>query len=142
MFQSILIPLDGSPESEKALDYARRALDGEEGGRLVLLRVLEVPQVSAWTSIDMLEAHEEEQRIVTDYMERIRSARFPAGTKVETKIHPGPHAAQAIAETAEKEQVEAIIMTSHGRTGLGRFFLGSVTEKVLRTVSLPVLIVR
>ncbi len=142
MFKKILVPLDGSPESEKALEFAQKAASEQGGAHLILLRVLEVPQVSTWTSVDLIEAHQEEKRIVNDYMDHLKADRFPEGISVEIEIHNGPNPAVAIAETAEQHGVDAIFMSSHGRTGLGRFLLGSVTEKTLRLAHCPVLVVR
>jgi nucleotide-binding universal stress UspA family protein len=62
-------------------------------------------------------------------------------TKVDTAVWYGP-AAAAIIESARFKKADLIVMSSHGRSGLGRLMLGSVAESVLRGTTVPVCIVR
>ena len=74
-----------------------------------------------------------------DYLERV-AKNFPVG-KVQCTVRKG-NAAEAIIEVAAAEKQTLIAMATHGRSGLDRWLLGSVAEKVLRAASNPTLVVR
>jgi nucleotide-binding universal stress UspA family protein len=140
MYKTILVPLDGSNESEKALAAAKAMLSHTDKGRLILLRVLEIPAASSWTSFDVIRAHEEEKRFIEQYLEETKAKLdLPA---VETIAHPGPSPARAIAEIVESHKVDLIAMTCHGRSAFHQFILGSQTEMTLRVARCSVLVVR
>lgn len=140
MYKKILIPLDGSDESEKALSTAESLLAGKEDGELLLLRVLDIPTGKSWTSHNVLAAHEAEKAEVTTYLESIKAKlSYP---RVEILINNGPSAAQVIADVAAERGVDLIAMTCHGRSALHQFILGSQTEKTLRLARCSVLVVR
>ncbi len=142
----VLIPLDGSALSESALE-AGLALAALVGGAVLLLRV--VPIVSA-EDVARLNAHERglgsrlQEDICEDatrYLHAVAAAHARPGLALETKVLIGP-AAYAIVKHAEQEGFDAIVMATHGRTGLRRWAYGSVTEKVLRSASASTLVVR
>lgn len=140
MYKKILVPLDGSSESEKALGAAKAMLLEAQVGELLILRVLENPAGRSWTSVDVLRVSEEEKQSVVQYLENIKSKLdFPS---VELLTHPGPSPAQAIADVAKEHNVDLIAMTCHGRSALHQFILGSQTERTLRLAQCSVLVVR
>ncbi len=140
MYKKILVPLDGSDESEKALATAKSLLTASGGGELLLLRVLDIPTGKSWTSHNVLAAHETEKEAVTSYLEEIRAKlTYP---QVEILIQNGPSPAQVIADVAAERGVDLIAMTCHGRSALHQFILGSQTEKTLRLARCSVLVVR
>lgn len=140
MYNRILVPLDGSQYAEKALSAAKKLLASAKEGHLVLLRVSEVPSASSWTAHDVLQAQETEKRLYQQYLDGISAGLdLPS---VETIVHPGPSAAQAVAEMVKSKNIDLVAMTSHGRSALHRFMLGSETEKTLRLVGCSVLVVR
>ena len=131
----ILVPLDFSDCSKKALEYAI-PFAKHFGAELNLLHVVEpyppVPEMVAYDSKDIDESREELQRLqkgLGDFVSSSISLR--SGT---------PHL--EIAEAAREAGADLIIIATHGRKGFTRMFLGSTTEKVMRNASCPVLIVR
>lgn len=142
MYKRVLVPLDGSDESEGSLGPAQEILQTFAGDKLILLRVLEIPASRSWTSTDILRAKDEETQAVSAYLERVQSRLELTTADVEIVIHPGPSPAQAIADTAAREKIDLIVMTSHGRSALHQFLLGSQTEKTLRLAPCSVLVVR
>ena len=139
MFKKILLPLDGSPESEKALPKVKAML-AESPGELILLRVCEVPSASTWTASDVIRAQESEKQVIGQYLEGVKAGLgLPS---VEIIIHPGPSPAQAIAEVAKAHQVDLVAMTCQGRSAFHQLMIGSQTEKTLRLVGCSVLVVR
>ena len=134
----IIVPLDGSPLAEAALPYAThiaRACDVP----IVLLRA----QPPVWTageaiSPEVLEALEEEARsYLRDVAERVRAD----GVTVRAAFSPLHSAVDAIEQLARERPGALIVMNTHGRSGLGRTLLGSVTDRVVRSATAPVLVV-
>lgn len=136
-FEKILVPLDGSRLAEaalwKAIELAKPA------ARLFLLRAAEAYAMPGADPVDaQVSAVREAEEYLGTVAERVREAGI---SKVETHVWYGP-AAAAITEAAGVHDVDLIVMSSHGRSGLGRLFLGSVTESVLRGTTTPVLVFR
>jgi nucleotide-binding universal stress UspA family protein len=134
----ILVPLDGSTFAEAAL---RKALDlaGDEGETISLLRATEAyPRLGA----DPVDAQVRAIREAEEYLAAVvRRFKRRGRRRIETHVWYGP-AAAAIVEAAETQKADLIVMSTHGRSGLGRLILGSVTESVLRGTTVPILIVR
>ena len=134
----ILVPLDGSTLAEVAL---RKVVDlaAEDGGTISLLRATE-----AHTSLnaDPVDAQVMAVREAEGYLAAVaRRLRRRGRRRIETHVWYGP-AAAAIVEAAATQKADLIVMSTHGRSGLGRLILGSVTESVLRGTTIPILIVR
>jgi nucleotide-binding universal stress UspA family protein len=132
----ILVPLDGSPLAETAL---RPAVDlaSSLGASVLLLRAAEAHGLPG---SDPAEAQVKVVREAKEYLDSVKR-RFRGGVKagMTTSVWYGTPA-EAIAEAARVNQVDMIIMTTHGRSGLGRMLLGSVTESVLRGTPTPILV--
>ncbi len=134
MFKRILVPLDGSPLSERALEPTL-ALSQQTRAELLLVRVPTADTLSFAVS----EAKQSElTQDVLVYLETIRKSHEQPQFKIRTQVLDGD-VASAIVDTARNEQVDLIVMSTHGYSGLTRWVLGSVTEKVLRTASCPVI---
>jgi nucleotide-binding universal stress UspA family protein len=139
----ILVPLDGSPVAEQVLDpvaAVAQALDA----RLVLLRV---PIVQASGSLigewhlPLDGAFETTGQTARAYLDRVAEQLQAQGIQVFTAIRTGA-VADSIVDYAEANQIDLIAMCTHGRTGLGRWTLGSVADRVLRAGGVPILLVR
>lgn len=137
----ILVPLDGSEVSEKALEPAA-GLARRHGGELLLLRALapEVPtsQGGALASLALL-WKQQEQAGAREYLDRLTLRVQAPHVRALSPIGP---VACAIAETARREHCDLLVMTSHGRDGMSRWLLGSVAETTLRHSNCPVLLLR
>lgn len=138
MYDRILVPVDGSEPSERAVSEAinlARSFDAD----LVFLYVVDVEAVSidsyAGDVLERLEAHGKEA--VANAEERADDAGVTAVTVVREGI---PH--RVITDVANEEDASMVVMGTHGRTGLGHVLLGSVTERVIRSSPVPVLTVR
>jgi nucleotide-binding universal stress UspA family protein len=143
MFDKIVIPLDGSPRAELILSQVAKILRRKDS-RIVLLRVVDIPEISRFEharratyetvrGAERAEAH----RYVHELARRFEDG----GIRVQARIAEGP-AAGTILDVAKEEEATLIAMTTHGRTGLPRWFAGSVAEKVVRASPVPVLLVR
>jgi nucleotide-binding universal stress UspA family protein len=142
MYKKILIPLDGSETTENVLPYAR-ALAKRLGIPVELLAVVDFTEmarsVSAADGLFLDRLANDEARRSGVYLAGI-SQSF-SGIAARCLVKQG-RAADIIVEIAAAEKDTLIMMATHGRSGLNRFFLGSVTEKVLRATSSPLLVVR
>lgn len=141
MLKHILVPLDGSALAEKALDYAVQILAPKR--RITLLSVIEVPDiVNTFNPLPTnLMLVEENLASAREYLERVaKSLRKDHELRVNIETKVGKPA-EVINEIAETEFVDAIVMSTHGRTGVERFIFGSITQKVLSTMPCPVFVV-
>ena len=136
--ERILVPLDGSALAEAAIEAA---LDLGHGmaSTLVLLRAAEAHTLPGADPTDeQVAVVREAEQYLADVAERLTSR----GVKdVDTSVWYGP-AATAVIEAAKLKKADLIVMSTHGRSGLGRLILGSVAESVLRGTMTPVCIVR
>ena len=144
MYETVLFPTDGSDPSLRALDYAFDLAD-TYGATLHALYVVDTTYPYGdfdGGGVDpepLLRAlREEGDRALDDVEERAESAGIPL---VRASRESG-HVHRAILEYADDNDVDVIVMGTHGRRGLGRWILGSVTERVVRAADVPVLTVR
>ncbi len=145
-FKRILVPLDGSSLSERALPVAR-ALAQKFESQIILLRVLDIPNPTVSTShIEatiglMREARQYALQEAQSYLETIQQELYEKGFKSRFMLRDRSPAA-GILDVASSEHVDLIVMSSHGRGGLARWISGSVAERTARHSPCPVLLVR
>jgi nucleotide-binding universal stress UspA family protein len=134
----ILVPLDGSALAETAIPTAVQFAK-DHGATVVLLRAVEAP----WhVGEDVVEAQVHVVCEAEDYLADIARRVGADGCRsVATSVWYGAPAT-SIVEAAQTQRVDLIVMTSHGRTGIGRLILGSVAETVLRGTTTPILLLR
>jgi nucleotide-binding universal stress UspA family protein len=135
----ILVPLDGSALAEAALPTAIELLADRP---LATLRLLRAVAASALPGGDPVEAQVRVMREAEEYLDSMATRLTGSGVKgVKTSVWYGPPA-PAIVEAAQVGEVDIIVMSTHGRSGLGRLVLGSVAESVLRSTHTPILLIR
>lgn len=135
----ILVPLDGSPLAENALVAAQRLMDDHPDAKLMLLRAAEATTLPGG---DPIEDQVAVVREAQDYLDAMVARLRAGGVKdVEATVWYGPPA-PAIVEAARVSKADVIVMSTHGRSGVGRLLLGSVAESVLRGTPTPILLVR
>lgn len=139
MYQDILVPTDGSPAAAAAIDHAVDLAETYDAR----LHALYVVDATAFASVDagsemVVDALEQEG---TKAVEMVREQGEAAGLDVETHVVSGT-AYRSILDYIETEDVDLVVMGTHGRRGVERFLLGSVTERVVRSADVPVLTVR
>lgn len=146
--ENVLVPLDGSELSLKALEHAEK-LAGPLAAKVILLRVggslgpeaFGLPELSMALANELtLQQGKQEATLVT-YLEQLAEPLREKGLTVETVVRSGDPASE-IVQLAESEQVDLVVMSSHGRTGLTRWIYGSVAERVLHNARCSLLVVR
>jgi nucleotide-binding universal stress UspA family protein len=147
MFKKILVPLDGSQLSEFALNPAL-ALAKANKAELILMsairekEVVEIDEFYEPTTSPMPLPDTQPMRArLKNYLDSIAQTRVGIGVTVRTLVLEGD-AASCVLETAVSEHTDLIIMGTHGRSGVSRFLLGSVTQKVWRQAPCPVMAIR
>jgi nucleotide-binding universal stress UspA family protein len=142
MYRKILVPLDGSKTAEGVLPHAK-ALAYSEGAELILVTVAANPAVDyAFSDPGLaLRAQEDQEARSKEYMAEVEKQLKSEGFRVSTLLRIGA-VADVILAAAEEMQVDAIAMSTHGRTGPARWLLGSVAERVVRNSKVPVLLIR
>ena len=133
MFQAILVPLDGSETAEQALPAARALAERYEMPVQLLACIADSRVAETQTMAQTEHARE--------YLEGVASRHFPAPIHVASHIAHGDDAARRIREAAAATPGAMVAMTTHGRGGLGRFLIGSVTERMLENLACPLLVV-
>lgn len=121
MFERVLVPLDGSPLAEEALNRVAALLRSGDS-EILLVRAAAEGEEDA-------------------YLERQERKLTRQGFRVRRAVRSGPPA-EVILELAEGLRATMIAMSTHGRSGISRWVFGSVAEKVLRASRIPLLLVR
>lgn len=140
MYDRILVPTDGSPAADAAVEHAVTIADRFDS----TVHALYVVDATAYSTLEaggneiVVDALEEEGR---NAVRRISDAADEADLPVIEAVESGA-AYSSILEYADEEDIDMIVMGTHGRQGLDRYLLGSVTERVVRTADQPVLTVR
>ena len=141
-FTRLLVPLDGSPLAEEALAPARQ-MAAAFGAEMLLLRVWEVAAVGFDNlPVSVLDEWERRARAIAgSYVERVTQELQGQGMRVRAETQGGA-AAERILQMAQRAQANLIVMSTHGRSGLSRWVMGSVADGVLRAATVPVLLIR
>jgi nucleotide-binding universal stress UspA family protein len=141
MYDRILVALDGSPLAEQALPHAIAHAE-HFGAELVLLRVLEPLRLRSGLSPVAIERTEERtRRLVQEYLESITARVEEQGVPVRAVTVEG-RSHQEIIRFAESNQIDLIVISSRGASGLSRWLMGSVADRVVRGARMPVLLVQ
>jgi len=141
MYEKMLVPLDGSRLAECVLPHARAIAKGCTVREIVLLRVVEPPPTMGAEGIDVVALQQADQEAAAAYLARIESQLAAEGFKVSSHVLAG-RAAEAISEFVHNNQINLIALATHGRSGVSRMVFGSVADRLVRSASVPVLLVR
>ena len=151
MFTKILVPLDASELAERALPLAQGISESSNAAIHVLRVVSRLPELEvgrAGPSIRVAELEIDLARQLVasrvtrgkEYVDRVAAQLEKAGIEVATAMLEGD-AAENIVNYTRENGIDLVVMTTHGYGGLKRLFLGSVTDRVIRSCEAPVLVV-
>ncbi len=146
MYQKIMVPLDGSKLAECVFPHLSALAGGGKVNSIVLIRVVEPfyqpssPEfVLSPDDIDTVNA--EMKAEAEDYLSLVmKNVKFN-GVKVRSEILTG-RAAEVLADYATQNEIDLILIATHGRSGVSRWVWGSVADRILRSACVPVLMVR
>ncbi len=157
MYQKIMIPLDGSKLAECVLPHVEAFLKNGLVKEVLLIRVMEpLPLgalIEAGTTLstapyqkfpEQLGSFETMQKkrkaAVLEYLKQIATGLSEYGTEIECRVLEGP-VAETLASSAEENNIDLIIIATHGLSGIGRWLMGSIADRVMRSSCVPVLMV-
>jgi nucleotide-binding universal stress UspA family protein len=146
VYQRILVPIDGSPTSDKALTTAIQMAQAF-GARLRLIHVME--ETAYLTGYDPFGGYagdlirimrESGEKILEEGMKAVQAAGVAVDTMLIDEL--GQRLGEAVANGAKLWNADLIVVGTHGRRGVGRLLMGSGAEQIIRQAPMPVLVVR
>ncbi len=148
MYKKIMVPLDGSELAECALSHLEAVFKGNQSAEVVIVQAVEpisIPyglEVTKFASLEQVQEFQTHQKVAAEkYVKQIIARLSGSGVTAKAEIVYGK-ASEALTAFALKNGVDLVIMATHGRSGISRRVWGSVADHVLRSVSIPVLVVR
>lgn len=149
MYTHILIPTDGSELAQTGVTHGL-ALAKQHGARVTIVTVTEAPggqfaySSELWTpdEAEMAAYEEAQDRAAQAILAPAKAIAEQLGLEIEAVHVPKRRAAPAILDTASHCGCDAIVMASHGRSGMSRVLFGSQTAEVMTNASIPVVVVR
>jgi nucleotide-binding universal stress UspA family protein len=136
-YKKILVPLDGSDVAETILPEIEKVAAALKAS-ISLLRVIYVRPIQYE---DMTKFYAAANRDAEEYLRGIEEHLKAKGFKVESHVRQG-NDAEEILDFCEQSDIDLIAMSTHGRSGVKRWLLGSVAEKVMRHTTKPILLAR
>lgn len=146
MYKRILVPVDGSATSNRALTTALQ-MARDAGGRVRLVHVVdELAYLAGYDQFggysgELIKAMQDNgARVINDAMAIAQAAGVEADNMLFDNF--GERLGDAVADAAKRWNADLVVVGTHGRRGLGRVFLGSGAEQIIRLAPVPVLVVR
>ncbi len=146
MYKKIMVPLDGSELAECVLPHVKAFIEGCHVNHIVFVRVVE-PAATFYSGDSpmspelMKERETAGEKIARDYLDQILNSLEPSDAELYSEVLIG-NVADSLADYSENNEFDLILIATHGRSGVSRWVRGSVADKVLRSSSIPVLMVR
>jgi nucleotide-binding universal stress UspA family protein len=140
MYKKVLAPLDGSELSECTLEHLKAVVAGCQVPEVILLRVTEPIPSAYWeTGEDLVRKGEEmASKNAQEYLSQVAGRLKADGIDARPIVIHGK-AADVILDYAKENGVDLIVLSTHGRSGVSRWVLGSVADRVVRHSIAPVL---
>lgn len=142
LFKKILVPIDGSNTSNKALDYALKMAKTDQAEVRLIYCIDELSMLSGheFSGEIMQMARESGHSILQKGLALAQTAKIKADTRLIDRA--GQRLGESVADAAGDWGADLIVLGTHGRRGIGRVLLGSGAEQVMRMSPVPVLMVR
>ncbi len=147
MLKHILVTLDGSQLAETALPYAQSIV--APNGKITLVSVLDIPETPVYTLYEVPVTMPQDvynasianaEKAAREYLDRMVESLQDTPLEIVTELHIGDPATFII-DRAKTLKVDAIVMSTHGRSGFSRWLFGSITQKVLAAIPCPVFVI-
>ncbi len=139
--RTVVLPIDFSVGSDRALSFARELLVRLQTRKVVLVYAHDVDDLPNLPSSDRDSLAFALRKFVPEELEELAKGLRETGLLCEVRIEQGPPA-RVITDCARQEEADWILMSSHGRSGPSRWLMGSVAERVLRTAPCSVMVLR
>ena len=143
-YKKIVVPIDGSGWSERAIPHAIDIAQDNKS-EVILLHVFKPPAQEYIDTISLAGQEDQLQGLREERKQQLMAVRNQVRTEnvdVRVQFIEGSGVASIICDYINEEDVDLVVMTSHGRTGVSRWLFGSVAQKVMQGIDVPVLIIR
>ena len=139
-FKKILVTLDGSEFAERVLPFARASIP--YGSEIILLTIPQIPEAHQYGAVveEIQQLREYVEQRSQTYLEDVAESLSESGLETRV-IVKGTRPAETIVQVAEEEDVDIIMLATHGRGGFDRLFVGSVADRVVQFATCPVFLV-
>jgi nucleotide-binding universal stress UspA family protein len=141
MYQTVLVPLDGSDLAECALPHVKKMAKEGFIKDIRLLTVIDIHPSALLEGADTTVIYNAQFSNSREYLNKVQAQFRTEGFEVKTEILKGS-AAQVIADYANQKKVELIVIATHGYSGVKRLMFGSVAFRVMHDSHAPVLLIR
>jgi nucleotide-binding universal stress UspA family protein len=148
MYKKIMVPLDGSKLAECVFPHLETVVKGCESPEVIVVQAVEplsVPygrEVLQFTSLEQVKAFETHQKVEAEkYLKEVVARLRKTGVNAKADVIYGK-AGEGLSDYATKNDVDLVIIATHGRSGISRWVWGSVADRLVRSVCVPVLMVR
>lgn len=141
MYEKMLVPLDGSELAEVVLPHVKAIASASAAKKVILLRIVEPLPAGTPPAVDYEVVQKAGLKAAQQYLAKIQARLAKDGLDVETRVLTG-RPAETITDFVQREQVDFVALATHGRSGVSRWVYGSVADKLVRSLSVPVLIIR
>ena len=150
MYNKIMVPLDGSQLAECVLPHVQAITSGCKIATVVFVRVIDPGTVSAslpaqgelgFQEKSRRQLEEERKKNAGAYLKKIVDSVSIENAVLNYEVLEGS-VAETLADWAKKNNADLIVIASHGRSGIGRWVMGSVADRIMRSVCIPVMMIR
>jgi nucleotide-binding universal stress UspA family protein len=146
MYEKIMVPLDGSDLAECVLPHLEGFIKGCHVSNVVFVRVVGPPPVPHYGVVTVRpeiykETESAMQSEAKDYLDQIKNRLKYEGTELHSEVLVG-RVADSLADYTVENDIDLILIATHGRSGVSRWARGSIADKILRSSNVPVLMVR
>jgi nucleotide-binding universal stress UspA family protein len=150
MYNKIMVPLDGSQLAECVLPHVQAISSGCKIPTVVFVRVIDPGTVSAslpaqgelgFQEKSRRQLEEERKKNAGAYLKKIVDSVSIENAVLNYEVLEG-RVAETLADWAKKNNADLIVIASHGRSGIGRWVMGSVADRIMRSVCIPVMMIR
>jgi nucleotide-binding universal stress UspA family protein len=150
MYNKIMVPLDGSQLAECVLPHVQAISSGCKIATVVFVRVIDPGTVSAslpaqgelgFQEKSRRQLEEERKKNAGAYLKKIVDSVSIENAVLNYEVLEGS-VAETLADWAKKNNADLIVIASHGRSGIGRWVMGSVADRIMRSVCIPVMMIR
>ena len=150
MYNKIMVPLDGSNMAECVIPHVETVISGFKSTEVVLVRVVDPVRLPVsvpaqgnfgFTEKDRQQLEVNRKKAAKDYLEKMADNLSSPGSVFSCEVLEG-NPAHLLADYATRNAVDLIVLASHGRSGVSRWLMGSVAERIMRTSCVPVMMIR
>ena len=146
MYEKIMVPLDGSELAECVLPHLEGFIKGCHVSNVLFVRVVGPSVASYYGEVPInpeiyKETESAMQSEAKDYLDQIKNRLKFEGTKLHSEVLVG-RVADSLTDYAAKNDIDLILIATHGRSGVTRWVRGSIADKILRSSNVPVLMIR